>query len=61
MRSRSILAGLAAMFLALTLFGSVADARPTKRGVSKQRVGILARLIELERRKNAWLRKTFLE
>lgn len=58
---RSILAGFAAMFLALSLFGSVADARPSRSGASGQRVGILARLIELEKRKNAWLRRTFLE
>ncbi len=59
---RTLLSLFAALFIALSLFAGTADARSTRQPtVQKQRVGILARLIELERRKNAWLRRTFLQ
>lgn len=58
---RSFLSLFAALFLMVTVFGSSADARPADRGVQKPRTGILARLVELERRKNAWLRENFLD
>lgn len=58
---RTLLSLLAALFIAISLFATTADARPTRQGIERPRTGILARLVELERRKNAWLRRTFLE
>jgi hypothetical protein len=57
---RYLLTLLAALFLALSL-QVPADAAPRSRAaISARRPGVFARLIELERRKNVWLRRTFL-
>ena len=39
---------------------SAAQYAPRGRSVAAKRMGPIARLIELERRKNEWLRRTFL-
>ena len=58
---RSTLTFFAAFILVVSIMGSAADAAPPRAGIyERPRVGVLTRLIELERRKNAWLRRTFL-
>ncbi len=54
---RLVLIAVAGLILASA---GTAQAQVGNGGYQQQRSGPLSRLIELERRKNAWLRRTFL-
>ena len=56
---RSICSLLIIVFLSLTFASSAEGARYSRRSVRTRPQGPLYRLIQLERRKNAWIRRTF--
>ncbi len=56
---RAIFSLLIIVFLSLTFVSSAEGARYSQRGIRAQRPGPIYRLIQLERRKNAWIRRTF--